>query len=332
MEKNLFKAVDKDFILKLFELKKNAYFPEIKENISAIEIKKISPFWAKESCLVRYKIFFGKKIKILRGSAKISSSHKQVWETIKYLYSAGFGKNDNLIAKPIDFIPESNLILYEEAPGAPFCEILSAANSEEKEITIYLEKAAEWLKKLHTTPYQEKNIRPAFFFGKEKYAEAMEKIGKTLPDLTKYLPTDKNLETVEKTWNEEKKVIIHNDFYPGNFIIGTGKYYGIDFDRAGIGPRLMDVATLYGFLEFPKEIWQSNFSKEKIKIFQEIFLKKYCGIIPLDYRGTKEKLKIFLAKIFLDQIVLAFLLSEWEKDIFTKKIKNLLLKFQKYLS
>ncbi len=167
MKKDIFKAEDKDFIRKLFEARKNLYFPEIKENISEIEIKKFSPFWAKESCLARYKISFGEKIKILRGSAKINSSHKKVWKIMKYLYSAGFDEGDFLIAKPIDFVAESNLILYEEAPGAPLGEILSHPNLEEQKIIIYLEKTAQWLRKLHNVPYQGKNIRPAFFFGKK---------------------------------------------------------------------------------------------------------------------------------------------------------------------
>jgi len=343
VKKNLFKSADKDFIQNLFETKKNLYFPEIKENLSEIEVKKTSPFWAKESCLVRYKISFGGRIKILRGSAKTSPSHKKVWETMKLLYFAGFNEGDFLIAKPIDFIAESNLILYEEAPGAPFCEILSRPDTEEREITLYLEKSAEWLKKLHATcvPVRQahngvyvgqgqNDIPPAFFFGKKKYIEALKKISKTLPNLKNYLPTNKNIQAIEKIWNKEEKTIIHNDFYPGNFIIGENKFYGIDLDRSGMGPQLMDIATLYGFLEFPEEMWKSDFSEEKIKNFQETFLKKYCDIASLDYSETKEKLNIFLTKIFLDQIVMAFFLSGQEKETFAKKIKTLLLKVQKY--
>jgi thiamine kinase-like enzyme len=336
VKKDLFKSANKDFIQNLFETKKNLYFPEIKETISEIEIKKISPLWAKESCLVKYKISFGEKIKTIRGSAKISSSHKDVWETMRYLYSAGFNKGDFLVAKPLDFISESNLILYEEAQGVPLCEILSNPSSKEQEINIYLEKSAEWLKKLHTTcahiGHGHNDIRPAFFFGKEKYAETSKKINRVMPDLKKYLPTDKNLESIKKIWNEESETIIHNDFYPGNFIIGKNKFYGIDFDLSGIGPQLMDIATLYGFLEFPEEIWKSDFSEEKIKIFQQVFLKKYCEISSLDYSRTKEKLKIFLAKIFLDQITMAFLTADEQKEIFVAKIESLLLKFQKYSS
>lgn len=340
MKKKIFKAADKNFIQKLFENKKKLFFPSTQSEISEIQIEKISPFWAKETCLARYKIFFGKEMNIIRGSAKTSRPNKETWKIMKYLYSAGFNKGNLLVAEPVDFIEELNLILYKETPGLPLGEVLLSQKPKTQEIIRYLEKAAGWLRKLHTLSCSKKKFRRALFLGKEKYIKIFKKINWFMPDLKDYLPQGKNLEIIDEIWRKEKKSLIHNDFYPGNFIIGKGKFYGIDFDRSGIGPQLMDVAALYGFLEFPKEIWKPNLSEKEIKILQEGFLKTYCKIIPLNYPETRIKLKKFLAKIYLDQVhyyaALAFkgwrFLDNQTKEDFATKIKSLLLKMEEYLS
>lgn len=342
MKYQIFKALDRSFIQKLFEKKSKTYFPFLKNNrIQGIKIEKTSPIWAKETCLVRYKIFFNKNNqKTIRGTAKIHKSGEKTWQIMKYLYSQGFNKKPFAIARPIDFIEEINLILYEEAPGQPLTEILQSKNAKMSTSISCLKDTSALLIKLHTFPVPKKLFRKALFLGSEKYEKVFNKIKKIMPELKDYLIPIKNLKIIDKIWRNEKNTFIHNDFYPGNLIVNQGNFYCIDLDKAGLGPALMDIATLYGSLEFPKEIWELNFSEKEIKHLQETFLKTYCKLGAIDYLITKKRLKKFLAKIYLDQIhyYASLTAKGWPfldtltKKSFSKKIKALLLKTKDYIS
>lgn len=326
MKYQIFKSLDKNFVKKLFLKDKG---------IQDIEIEKTSPFWAKESCLLRYKISFDKNNqKIIRGTAKIHSSGKKTWQIMKYLYSQGFDKKPLSIAKPIKFIDEINLILYEEIPGQSLTEILQSKNTKMSMANFYLKRAAEWLSKLHSLPTPKKIIKKAFFLGSEEYEKAFNKIKKIMPELKDYLIPNKNLKIIDKIWRNEKNTLIHNDFYSGNIIVNKKNFCAIDFDRSGFGPPLMDIATLYGSLDFPKEICKTNFSEREIKHLQETFLKSYYKLAKVNYLTTRKKLKTFLAKIYLDQVhyYANFAAKGWSfmnalaKKSSAEKIKALLLK------
>lgn len=326
MKYQIFRALDRNFVKKLF-LKNR--------KIESIKIEKTSPFWAKESCLLRYKISFDKNNqKIIRGTAKIHGSGKKTWQIMKYLYSQGFDKKPLSIVKPIDFVDEINLILYEETTGQTLTEILQSETARISEAAFYLKGAAAWLSKLHNLAVPKINLRKAFFLGSKEYEKIFDKIKKIMPELKDYLVPARNLKIIDKIWQSEKNTLIHNDFYPGNIIVTKRNFYGIDFDRAGFGPPLMDVATLYGSLDFPKEIWRPNFSKKEIKHLQKTFLKTYCRLTEADYATTRKKVKKFLAKIYLDQVHYHtnFAAKGWSfmdtlaKKSSTQKIKALLLK------
>ena len=338
MSYQIFKALEKKFLQKLFQEKSSIYFPSLQnKKIQNIEIERISPIWAKESCLSKYKIFFEKeKIRIIRGTAKKNRSKKEVWKIMNYLYHQGFKENGLAIARPIDFLEKINLLLYREVPGRPFSSIIEKGNYSQIEKN--LKKIARWLIKLHKLRFQENKFKKAPFLGLKGYLKIFKKIKKFMPDLKDDLNSLPSLSFVEQIW-QKKKILIHNDFYPGNIIVDQNVIYGVDFDRAGLGPPLMDIATICGSLEFPREIWELNLSKKEISDLQEIFFQTYCQLRKISYQKNKKLLQLFLAKIFLDQIhyYSAFAIRGWnfvDKETqrgFSFKIKSLILKVKKYL-
>ena len=328
----IFRALDRAFIQKLFVKKKMLFFPSVRGEISDIKIERISPNWAKESCLVRYEILFDDNTKkIVRGTAKAKKSKKSIWQIMKYLYSRDFSTGKLQIAKPLGYIADINLLLYEEAPGSTLTEIIEKEN--ETIAKRILKNTARWLVKLHSLGFKQKQFPKAVFIGFTGYKNIFQKIGKYMSELKNDLIPINKLNFVNKLWQYER-ALIHNDFYPGNFVSNKEIVFGLDFDRAGLGPFLMDVATFYGALEFPKEIWDLKLPKKQIRHFQDVFLQEYCKLRKLSYFQIKKDLKKFLVKILLDQIhyYVAFTIRGWDfmdqktREIFIFKIKSLLLK------
>ena len=336
MEYDIFKSLNESFIKSIFEKKASIYFPDIsKQKIKKIKIERVSPDWAKESCLVKYKIFFDSGIvKIVRGSAKQNESRKPVYAVMQYLWSHKFNKGNYLVPKPIDFIKSANLLLYQEAKGRPFTSVIQEGSFQQ--VKSSLKKIANWIAKLHSLKPKNKNIRKSVFLGQKAYAKMIKEIPILMPSLKQDLDRIPRLSFLGKIW-QSKFTLIHDDFYPGNIIIDQNNISVIDFDRAGFGPALMDIATLYGAFEFPEETWKIPFKKEEAVKLQKIFFNTYCVQRGLDKNKTFKKLNLFLIKIFLDQIHYYFYFAKkgWKfmsknaKVGFTKKIKSLIIKIEK---
>ncbi len=294
MKKNIFTILENDYVEKLFDEKKLIYFSEQRDaKITKIEIKKKSPEWARETCLAEYKIFFDDgSIKIVRGTASRKDSKKNVWLIMKYLK-----RRVLCVARPLDFISQINFLLYEEVAGAPLADIFQAGDS--KKIEKVLKEAGKWLAKLHGL-VPEKVFRPALFLGAKDYGSAFKKIAKLAPRLKKYFLSFEKLVCIDKI-SREKTALIHNDFYPGNVILASGGICAIDFDKSGLGPPLMDVAMLFGWLDMARDVWKSDFSKNDIQKFQKVFLASYCGDACLDHLGVRRGLNKLLVKVYLDQ-------------------------------
>ena len=338
MNYKIFKALEKLFIQRLFQEKLGIYFPALKnKKIKKVEIERTSPVWAKETCLVRYKVFFEKeKVKIIRGTAQKNDSKKDVWEIINYFYHHGFNKGNLLISKPVAFLKEINLLLYEEAEGKSFSSILEKGNYSR--IKKNLKKIAEWLARFHSFHPKKYKFRKASFINPKDYLKIFKKIRKLIPELKKELGSFWNLSLIDNIY-QKKKNLIHGDFYPGNIIINKNIVSGIDFDRAGFGPPLIDVAALCASFEFPQEIWKLNLSKKEISNLQEFFFQTYCQLKKISYQENKKVFRLFLSKIFLDRVYdySNFTIKGWNfmdnkaRKSFASKIKSLLAKLRKYL-
>lgn len=292
---DIFIAVDKEYIQRLFEEKKFIYFPEQKDKkIKVVEIKKVSPSWAKETCVVRYAVRFEDgSSKALRGTASARAPKENAWKIMNWLVSQHFYK----IAKPLDFVKEANLLIYEEIEGEPFSLFIGRKNPEE--IEAVLKSAAAWLSELHDIGAKKAKLPRALILKSRDYKKIFEKLSKLLPDLNSELPAF-DFSFVDKLAKEEK-VIIHNDFYPGNVIVGKGELFAIDFEKSGLGARLLDISTLFGWFDFPEQMQQVNFGRNEIKRYQRIFLEEYCRLKNLDPVENIEKIGKYCAKNFFDQ-------------------------------
>jgi len=329
--------LNQNFINELFEEKKLIYFPELKNSdIKNIKVEMVSPGWAKETCLARYTIFFNDGgFKILRGAASKNNSKQNAWRIMDYLNSRGFRKGKWRVAKPLDFIKNSNLLLYEEARGIPLSIIIQ--EKDQKKTLEAINKAATWLFNLHELDAIDKSIPDAFFLGTGGYLKKFRTLQKLMPALGDILATAANFSFFNQM-PTDKKTLIHNDFYPGNIIINKKYTCAIDFEKSGLGFRFFDLASMIGWFEFPDKIAQMNFSDKEINRFQKSFLEKYCELCGIDYQKTKKIVNIFIAKIFLDQICNYAEITEkgWPflettaKKVYEEKIVALINKAIKY--
>lgn len=334
MARKIEKILEKTYIEKIFKKKKNLYFPSLKnKEITRVEIERVSQVWAKQTCLARYKIFFSNSTqKFVRATAKIDGSKREVYRIMNYLYQNGFGKGKFQIPRPLDYIEEIGALFYEETEG-----ILLSLIFEKNKISIKIfEDITGLISKLHSFNGT-KVKRKAVVLNLSHYKRIFREIRKLMPQVSDYITREEEIRFIEKL--NKEKTFIHGDFYPGNILINKNRIILIDSDRAGVGPRLLDIATLYVSLEFPQSVWPLKLSQKQRKLAQEVFLKEYCRLNNFNLQSTKEKLNKFIVKAFLDQIYFLadFISDGWrEVDLKTKaefaiKIKDLFLKVREYL-
>lgn len=328
---SILNLLDKKFIQELFCRKKKLFFPSAKGEISDIKIEKLSPDWAKRTCLVRYKIFFSdNSSKIIRGTAKIDGSKKRSYKIMSYLYENGFSESRFKVPRPLDYIDEIGLFIYEEAPGEPLSSIIDRNQYSLK----FSQDIAEFLFKIHSI----KNIKPkkkALIFNQEDYLRTYKRIRKIFPQFAEFFPLQK-IHFLQELEGESS--FIHGDFYTGNLIINGNKIILIDFDKAGQGPILYDLASFCYCFEFPRSIWPLSLSKANINKYQHNFLKSYAKMAGWDLSILKLRLNKYMAKVFLNALNYYTglaeegwsVLTEKEKRVYFIQIRDLLKKVNQY--
>ncbi len=266
-------AENKKFIENLFWAKKNSYFPKkAKEKIKKIEIEKKSPNWAKEGILLRYKVHLGDEKIIIRGTSKLNESKKNAWLVMNYLYKNGFAKGKFQVAKPLDYIKEINLLLYKEAKGQTFSEIM--ANGEREKIFLSIKNIAGWLAAFHSLKTKGMPINNKC--RRENNSNVLLAAKSLFPALKqKILTTEKMLALKKKA--PFGKTIIHNDFYPNNIIINKNRVLVIDFDKSCIGQYMNDLATITAVFNLPDQLWKINLRQKNKEKAKKIFLEEYAS-------------------------------------------------------
>ncbi len=299
--KSIFNILERDYVHKLFDDKKLIYFPGLEDkSLVAVEIKKISPSWAKETCLAKYEVSFsGGIIKIIRGKASFNEATRQAWQIMGYLYSRGFSVGQSQIARPLDFIEENNFLLYEEAPGIPLSLVIQGGDFDK--ISACFKRAAVWLAKLHESKASKEKLPAAVFIKSNDFVDIFSRLANLFPGLKNDLIPKSALKFIADI-QAEGKILLHNDFYPGNIIVGQEIVYGIDFEKSGLGSRWLDMATFLGWLAFPTAIQQFDLTPKKIQELYTIFFEAYCSVCQLDYLSVQQSLNKYLAKIYLDQV------------------------------
>ena len=331
MSSKIFKALEKNFVKKLFEKKSSDYFPQ-SNPIKNIGIERISPDWAERTCLARYKILFSDgSLKIIRGTAKVDGSKKWSYKIMKHLYENGFSKGEFQVPRPLDYIDKIGLFLYEEAIGKPFSLILQRNQYSPK----FSKDIARFLFKIHSL----KNIKfkkKALIFTLKDYFKTHRRIKRLFPQAAKLFPL-KKIHLVQEI--KEKFSFIHGDFYTGNLITRENKIILIDFDKTGQGPILYDLASFCACFEFPKSIWPLRLSRVKANKYQDAFLKSYAEMTKWDLSWLKGILNKHLAKVFFNSLNyytgLAYegwsVFTKKEKEVYHIQIRDLLEKINQYL-
>lgn len=332
IKKDIFKILNRKYVESLFKKKKDLYFPSFKnKKISDIRIEKTSPNWAQRTCLVKYKVFFtdGNFITI-RGTAKVDGSKRWSHDVTKYFYENGFSSGKFLVPRPLDYIEKNGLFIYEEAQGEPLASIID----RDKYYPKLSKHIAELLFRVHSL----KNIRSkkkALIFDQKDYFKTYQRIKTIFPQIAQSFPY-KKIQLI-KDFNEGLS-FIHGDFYTGNSIIRKNKIIMIDFDKAGQGPILYDLASFCYCFEFPKSIWPLSLSQKKINNYQHTFLKIYAQMAGWDLVWLKGALNKYMAKVFLNALNyytgLVYegwsILTEREKKTYFIQIKDLLRKANQY--
>lgn len=331
MKKEIFKILEKKYVLDLFKKKKNAYFPLLKnKKITKIEIEKKTAEWVKESCLARYKIFFSdSSLKIVWATSKIGESKKRTFETLNHLYSEGFGKGFFRVYRPLDYKKEQNALFYEEAKGKSLELLL-----EKKKLTpIFFRKIAELLFRAHSSSFKKNKAKNLKL---KDYKKCFKELRKLAPFYRSIIPSSKKIAFLEKL--DEGDCFIHGDFYPSNTVIDRNRIFLIDFDKAGKGNFLLDLVSFYFWFDLPK-IQPLKLTPKEIEKCRNAFLEHYCRISNLNFPEIKSQLKKFKIKTFLNCLhYVTFRASRgWKKidkklkDEFTLSFKNLLKKINQFL-
>ena len=305
------------------------------QKIEKFHFEKKTPSWAKDTLLLRVEVWFeGNKKITLRASAKRRESMKETWEIMRFLYKKSLNLKSLRIPRPIIYCEKFNTLIYKEVKGESFVDLLNKGSFLELKESV--KKIGKLLADLHSLKVKKDEIRKAKFLKSKGYEKLLLEIGKIFPTFKKLFLKKEDFEFLDKVW-EASSFFIHNDFYPGNIIIGKEKVFAIDFDRSGLGPFEMDLASLIGYFDFPEEIRSLKLSKNRILELEKVLFETYAKERGIDKKETEKRVKKFLIKIYLDQLnyYFNFMLKGWNymdkeaKKFYTLKLKALLEKTKK---
>jgi thiamine kinase-like enzyme len=247
---NARKVLEHAWVKRFFQNRAKKYFPGAK--LLDVEIELVRNFRGKfRNLAIKYLLTVilggGKKTKLIR--ARIDTLHNnpdRQYQFLKYLYSRGF---KNTIARPLEYMPSLNMLLYEDLPGTPFQSLLE----EHKNLQSLLQltpQIASWLKRFHrlkiTSPKQ--FISRDIKIEKEDRRHWLFLMRKCAPEF--YRPTK---EILDDCWKIRKKSdafikpkdfsLVHGDFHWGNIISKANRKIGVlDFSDSLLADPLEDVA------------------------------------------------------------------------------------------
>lgn len=206
-------------------------------DIKVLESKRADNY-NRDSYNILFKILIGSDRKEIRVSGQSYLSKKVDYSIMNFYYQHGFNGGNILVPKPLVYLNDYNLLVYENIGGIT---LLKEVEAGEKNITSKVELSAKALKKIHELPKPDielwdKNTLYKF----EEYEKKA--IGKFYPDLSHRIgeiiaSIKQNVEA--KTSNE----FCHGDFQPNNLIYNNDKLYVIDFGTSCFLDKEYDVAT-----------------------------------------------------------------------------------------
>lgn len=281
---------------RFFKSRVKGYFPEAK--FLDVKIELVRNFRGKfRNLAIKYLLIVGikegKKTKLIR--ARIDTLHNnpaRQYQFLKYLYSRGF---KNTIARPLEYMPSLNMLLYEDLPGIPFQSLLE----EHKNLQSLLQltpQITSWLKRFHklkiTSPKQfisrdikvEKKDRQHWLFLLRKCAPEFYLVTKEILDDCWQLRKKSNAFIKPKDFS-----LVHGDFHWGNIISKANRKIGVlDFSDSLLADPLEDVAR------FMTQTWSMfrYYAPKKQSLGRKIvakFLKCYFKKKP----GSQELIRLY---------------------------------------
>lgn len=234
-----------------------------------IEITEISrtATYNKSSFNVLYKVKVGDSVKEIRASASQQISKKANFELLEFIYKNGFDSGKFLIAKPLGYFEDFNVMFYENIQGKPLMVELATSLDE---LISKIKLCAQMLKKIHGLPQPEISLWEAdnFFEFKDLERGALKNY---YPQIAGELDS---IVTQIKDKIDHKKItsFCHGDFQPSNLIINQDKIYVLDFDLVSLIDKEYDIANFISQLRIMAKRF-GNF--ENFKILEKEFLSEY---------------------------------------------------------
>lgn len=281
---NLF---DEQIVAKIIKERVLPQYPDF-SGIKKIEIHPYKKYiWESTYHVVlEYKVAFiakDKKIKVLPiiCTAHSDEPRKNVYISLKFLWSRGFNKGNLTIPHPLFYSNFYRAAFYRGVKGVNLYQFIREKNFTEIERIIPL--AARWFAKLHKLP-----IDGAKNFNKEnsRIATVIPGSKHVINRVREHAP--QYLEAYEKIYqildNEEKKIfkstkkrwLIHGDAHPENVIkVSDKKIALIDFTDICLADFARDLGAFIQQIEFmgQRKIGNDEYIAKLKKLFLDSYLK-----------------------------------------------------------
>lgn len=257
--------LDKDKVEKFLNEKAQVLFGA-PDRVEILEIKRTATY-NKSSYNVLYRIKISEEVQEIRASASEQLSKKANFQLLEFIYQHGFDAGNLLIAKPLGYFEDENVMFYENIEGKP----LMIELTEDKNVLIpKIKLCAGILKKMHGLPKPEVDLWDAnnFFEFKKLERGALQIY---YPEVARQLD---NLISQIRTKIDKNKTLsfCHGDYNPNNLIINRDKIYVLDFDLVSFIDKEYDLANFVDQLQIMTKRF-GNF--ENFETFKKEFLISY---------------------------------------------------------
>lgn len=259
------------------------YFPEIKNpQIKNLKIKILKEFENEpvaiivlaQSTIVDDQQNEINKLFILNG--KETKDRSKDFTLMDYLWNNNFSSGRLKVAKPLEYLKDEKLFIYEAAPGFPLLHFIF---KERKDIDKKFFLAGKWLKKLHDI-YPPENLISQNIMLKEILNSNLEELIKNNRHNLNLNLINQKAENLIKKLNDsnQKSVFCHGDFQIENAIFDEdGTLTVIDFEKSFLGNEMADIASFLVQLEnVPfREDLKNPIADQEIKDWKKSFLNGY---------------------------------------------------------
>lgn len=189
-----------------------------------------------------YNVFYHISVSGQERKIRVSTSRvidkKPFYEVLSFFYQNGFNAGDILVAEPLTYITDKNILIYEHVEGTVLMEKL---NSEIGALQKWIKQAAMALKKIHSLPkpdFETWDYKRFFYFNstergalKKYYPDIEEILNQTITKIT---------ELIEKN---KQAVVCHGDYQPANLLLAGDKMYILDLDLVSLLDQEYDVTV-----------------------------------------------------------------------------------------